>query len=208
MSYVIATPQRRRRQQLRRMGGIPGPQGPQGERGLQGEAGAAGADGAPGEAGPAGVAGPQGAQGPAGNAGSPGTTGPQGATGASFALTAPADAALTTAQMTGTAFQPRAGGQCAVNLTASRHRPAEHIDDDHGFGQRDAGRHLHRDRDPVAVRQRGRRGHFGVGNRHIAAAFRLVDKGYAGRCRRAIDARHEPCRVEPVNVERQHRWAL
>lgn len=113
--------------------GVEGPVGPVGERGPQGEPGITGLRGEPGQAGAKGDAGPSGPQGPqgepgvagqkgdtgaAGVVGPAGARGPTGATGPSFVVTAPVITALTAPEKNGTAFQPRAGGPCMVNVTA------------------------------------------------------------------------------------------
>lgn len=93
--------------------GAAGPAGAKGETGLTGSVGATGTQG------PAGTTGSIGPQGVAGPTGLTGPTGPTGATGPSFSISSPTITALTTAQMTGTAFQPRLAGQCGMNLTAA-----------------------------------------------------------------------------------------
>lgn len=93
-----------------------GPQGP------QGPTGPAGAMGASGPAGPTGSTGAQGVKGDTGDVGATGSAGATGATGAagpSFTVTAPTVTALSTGEKNGTAFQPRAGGPCMVNITGS-----------------------------------------------------------------------------------------
>lgn len=105
--------------------GSAGPQGAQGvkgDTGATGPVGAAGSQGVKGDTGATGAAGANGSTGPTGLTGATGPTGPTGATGpagASFNLAAPTVTALSTAEKNGTAFQPRAGGPCSVNITGS-----------------------------------------------------------------------------------------
>lgn len=95
------------------------PQGPKGDAGATGPAGPSGASGSAGAVGPQGIQGVAGPTGPMGATGATGSTGATGAAGASFNVGSPAVTALSTGEKNGTAFQPRAGGPCSVNITAS-----------------------------------------------------------------------------------------
>jgi hypothetical protein len=99
--------------------GLRGPKGDTGAAGaagVKGDTGATGSQGAPGAQGLQGAKGDTGSQGPQGVQGVKGDTG---AAGASFALAAPVVTVLSLGEKNGTAFQPRAGGPCMVNITAS-----------------------------------------------------------------------------------------
>lgn len=98
---------------------VVGPQGPAGPQGATGPTGATGAQGATGPQGPKGDTGSTGATGATGSQGPQGATGATGPAGASFSITAPTVSALTAGEKNGTAFQPRAGGPCAVNITGN-----------------------------------------------------------------------------------------
>lgn len=93
--------------------GPTGPQGPAGPTGATGDTGPAGSTGATGAQGPQGIQGPAG---PTGATGATGATGPAGADGASFSIGAPAAANAFTS---GTAFQPRSGGPCAISVQST-----------------------------------------------------------------------------------------
>ena len=123
--------------------GDSGPQGEPGVQGIQGNVGPTGPAGATGSVGPAGTAatvsigtvttGVAGSSALVTNSGSAsvavfnftiprgdvGATGATGPAGASFSITAPTVTTLTAGQKNGTAFQPRPGGPCAVNITAN-----------------------------------------------------------------------------------------
>lgn len=93
--------------------GYTGDPGPRGETGLQGVKGDTGMTGGPGPKGDTGSAGAK------GDKGDTGSTGAKGDAGASFSIAAPSVTALSAGEKNGTAFQPRANGPSAVNVTGS-----------------------------------------------------------------------------------------